>query len=106
MHKLFFRFPENLVKEWPEIFEEMWVSTMPVVYLNTLQIEFIDGTIWAFDIREQLESSEEKLLSTKIKETLIEYRRNIKNIDFQLNTEKLKLDVQTLTDNLIEKQFK
>jgi len=104
--KSFFKFPENLVEEWPEIFEEMWVTTMPISYLQNLQIEFLDGTIWEFDISKHLENSKEEVLSEKIKDTLFEYRKKIKKIDFKLDTKKLKLDIRQLTDKLIEKQFK
>ena len=48
MPKTLFKAPNNLVKEWPEIFEDMWISTMPVTYLHTLQIEFNNGRIWDF----------------------------------------------------------
>ena len=101
MPKVLFRVPENLVQEWPEVFEDMWISTMPVHYLHTLQIEFKDGRVWEINIKDQLEKVEAKQLSLKLVDTFREYRDTIKKVDFQLDVDRLKDDIAGLTKDLL-----
>jgi hypothetical protein len=101
MPKSFFKVPDNLVGEWPEIFEDMWISTMPVDYLHTLQIEFTDGRVWEIDISEKMDREESKVLSERLKETFVEYRDTIKTVQFQMNINKLKKDIEFSTKNLL-----
>jgi hypothetical protein len=101
MPKKYFKVPENLIGEWPEIFEDMWMSTMPVDYLHTLQIEFTDGRVWEINVSERLGKEESSLLSKKLKETFVEYRETIKNIQFKVNIEKLKRDVEHSTKDFL-----
>ena len=101
MPKNYFKVPENLIGEWPEIFEDMWISTMPVDYLHTLQIEFVNGRVWEINVNEKIGKEESELLSKRLRETFIEYRDTIKNIQFQVNIEKLKKDVEQSTKDLL-----
>ena len=101
MPKPLFRVPENLVQEWPEIFEDMWISTMPVNYLHTLQIEFKNGRVWEINITEQLARTEAEMLSNKLLDTFKEYRDSIKKVDFKINVGKLKDDILSSTKDLL-----
>ena len=101
MPNLFFRVPDNLVKEWPEVFEDMWMSTMPVTYLQILQIEFKNGRVWEINVTEQLKKSSPESLSTRLVETFREYRDTIKKVDFQLDIDRLKKDILTSTKDLL-----
>ena len=101
MPNLFFRVPDNLVREWPEVFEDMWMSTMPVSYLQTLQIEFKNGRVWEINVKEQLKKSSPESLSTRLVETFREYRDTIKKVDFQLDIDRLKKDILTSTKDLL-----
>ena len=101
MPKSLFKIPTNLVDEWPEIFEDMWISTMPVNYLHTLQIEFTNGRIWEINIKEQLGKVESETLSKKLLETFKEYHDSIKTVDFQLDVIRLKGDISNLTKDIL-----
>lgn len=101
MPKSLFKVPTNLVNEWPEIFEGMWMSTMPLNYLHTLQIEFTNGRVWEINIKEQLDKVESATLSKKLLETFKEYQDSIKKIDFQLDVIRLKDDISSLTKNIL-----
>ena len=50
-----FRPPRHLVKEWPEVFEDLYMNTMPVAYLDLVHLEFKDGRIWEIDIKNELD---------------------------------------------------
>jgi hypothetical protein len=97
--KNLFRPPEHLVKQWPEVFEDLRMNTMPVSYLEILRIEFQDGRIWEIDLREL--ESDQNLLADRLVSILEEYQRDIKNIRFEINVEKLKTDIKSQTKNLL-----
>jgi hypothetical protein len=101
MPKSLFKVPTNLVNEWPEIFEDMWMSTMPLNYLHTLQIEFTNGRVWEINIKEQLAKVESEILSKKLLETFKEYQDSIKKINFHLDVVRLKDDISSLTKNIL-----
>jgi hypothetical protein len=96
MPKTLFKAPNNIVKEWPEIFEDMWISTMPVIYLHTLQIEFNNGRIWEFELKENISDSDSTMLSNKLKDLLSEYYTSISRIHFELDIDRLKVDFSTI----------
>jgi hypothetical protein len=54
MPKKFYKPSENIIQEWPEIFEDIYMSTVPVLYMHSVEIEFDDGRIWSINISEQL----------------------------------------------------
>jgi hypothetical protein len=97
--KNLFRPPEHLVKQWPEVFEDLRMNTMPVSYLEILRIEFQDGRIWEIDLREL--EADQNLLADRLVSILEEYQRDIKNIRFEINVEKLKTDIKSQTKNLL-----
>lgn len=102
MSKVFFKVPNKLVREWPEVFDEdMLISTMPVAYIHKLQLEFKDGRVWEFNIRDQLQKTEASLLASKLIDTLKEYRESIRKVDFELDVDRLKGDISGLTKKLL-----
>jgi hypothetical protein len=101
MPKSLFKVPTNLVNEWPEIFEDMWMSTMPLNYLHTLQIEFTNGRVWEINIKEQLAKVESEILSKKLLETFKEYQDSIKKINFHMDVIRLKDDISNLTKDIL-----
>jgi hypothetical protein len=98
--KNLFRPPSHLVKEWPEVFEDLYMNTMPVAYLDSLRIEFNDGRIWEIDIQDQLSTVDADAVADRLLSIFSEYREDIKKIDFKMNIEKLKTDIRKSTDQL------
>lgn len=94
MPKPLFRPPKNLIQEWPEVFEDLYMNTMPVHYLEMLRIEFEDGRVWEINVQEQLSTTHSDIIADRLVDTFQEYREEIKKIDFKVNVEKLKTDVR------------
>ena len=90
-----------MVKEWPEVFEDLYMNTMPVAYLILLRLEFINGRIWEINIQEQLANAEADEVANKLLNIFQEYRNDIKKIDFQIDVERLKNDIQESSKNLL-----
>ena len=101
MSKPLFKPPRHLVKEWPEVFEDLYMNTMPVAYLISLRLEFNDGRIWEIDIQEQLKQSDSDSVAEKLLDIFQEYRNDIKKIDFQMDIERLKADIQSSAKDLL-----
>jgi len=89
-----FKIPKNLANEWPEIFEDMYISTMPVEYLHSIKLEFHDGRVWEIAVDDQLTSLKSQAIADRLIETLYEYANDVKKIDFKVNVEKLKTDIK------------
>lgn len=100
MPKPLFRPPMHLVKEWPEVFEDMYMNTMPVAYLEMVHLTFEDGRIWQIDVRTQLKDSAPESIAEKLLDTLQEYKDEIKKIDFKIDIERLKRDITDSTKTL------
>lgn len=85
--------PVNLINEWPEVFADLHITTMPINYLNCILIEFSDGRIWEISISDQLKTTAADILSEKLLDTLKEYKSEIKKIDIKLDVDRLKKDI-------------
>ena len=101
MSKPLFKPPRHLVQEWPEVFEFLFMNTMPVAYLDFITLEFSDGRIWEIDIREQLKDSDADNVADKLLDTFREFKDDVKKIDFKLDIEKLKNDIENQTKNYL-----
>lgn len=101
MSRPLFKPPKHLVKEWPEIFEDLYMNTMPVAYLIYLRLEFNNGRIWEINVQEQLASEEPDDVAKKLLNIFQEYRNDIKKIDFQMDIGKLKEDIHNSSKDLL-----
>jgi hypothetical protein len=95
-----FKPPRHLVKEWPEVFEDLYMNTMPVAYLETVHLEFVNGRVWQIDIKEQMKALDSDEIAAKLLETLQEYKDEIKKLDFKVDIERLKKDIGDSTKTI------
>jgi hypothetical protein len=96
-----FKPPRHLVKEWPEVFEDLYMNTMPVAYLETVHLEFANGRVWQIDIKEQLKDVDPDEIANRLLETLQEYKNEIKKLDFKVDIERLKRDISDSTKTIL-----
>jgi hypothetical protein len=99
--KRLFRPPDHLIKQWPEVFEDMYMNTMPLLYLNSVQIEFKDGRIWEIDVKTQLLNIDADTVADKILDIFEEYNKEIQEINFDVDTDKLKQDISNQTKGML-----
>lgn len=102
MPKPLFKPPKHLVQEWPEVFEDLYMNTMPVHYLESIRLEFGNGRIWEINIREQLVNSHSDIVANKLVETFAEYKEDIKKIDFKIDVERLKKDIKDQSNDFFK----
>lgn len=101
MHRKYFKPPKNLVKEWPEVFDDLYINTMPVAYLDALLLEFDDGRVWEINIKDQLKTGDPDKLAKKLLDTLSEYKETIKKIDFKFDVDLLRQDIKNRTKDIL-----
>jgi len=101
MPNALFRPPRHLVKEWPEVFEDLYMNTMPVAYLDLVHLEFKDGRIWEIDVHTELEKQRPEDIADILLNTLQEYKNEITKIDFKVDVERLKLDIKKQSKDIL-----
>ena len=104
MSKPLFKPPRHLVREWPEVFEDLYMNTMPIAYLDVINLEFANGRIWQINVREQMFNSNFDNMSDKLLDILQEYRKDIIKIDFRIDVARLKEDIANQTKTLFNYQ--
>jgi beta-xylosidase len=90
-----------MVKEWPEVFEDLYMNTMPLAYLEVINLEFANGRVWQINVREQMTNSNLDRMSDKLFDILQEYKKDIIKIDFRINVLRLKEDIAKLTSSIL-----
>ena len=100
MPKHLYKPPSQLIKEWPEVFEDMYMNTMPVAYLKSVRLEFNNGRIWEIDIQEQLGNATNDIVAEKLLDTFQEYKEEITKVDFTIDIQRLKQDITDKTKKL------
>lgn len=98
MPKPLFKPPRHLVKEWPEVFEDLYMNTMPIEYLDSMRLEFLDGRVWEINFEEESLKEDIGNVAELISGTIQDYKTEIQKIDFKINIEKLKFDIQHSTN--------
>lgn len=96
-----FKPPAHLIDQWPEVFSHMEIDSMPVAYIEKINLTFNDGSIWELNIAEQLVTSDPTTVVEKIYETLEDHAEEISKIDFDMDVERLKLDIEDRTKNIL-----
>ena len=100
MPKPLFRPPRHLIKEWPEVFEDLYMNTMPVAYLDFVHLEFANGRVWEINVKEELIHNDAEDIATRLLETIQEYKGEISKIDFKVDIDRLKKDIRDSTNEI------
>jgi len=101
MPKSLFNPHNSIVTEWPEIFEDLYVNTVPISYLECIRLEFNNGRIWEIDVKGQLLSNSCDAVTSRILETFREYQSEIVKLDFKIDIFKMQNDISDQTNKLL-----
>ena len=93
--------PKDVVDRWPEVFGEITCNVVPLHYLNTISITFKNGKIWEIEIKKE-ESKNWDSFESQVKEIIKQYESTIDNIDFQLDTDRIKKDITKHTRKFLK----
>lgn len=96
--------PKEVVAHWPEVFEHIDIDVVPLEYLHTIRVEFKDGKIWDIDVAKSVQKSNEDNLEATLDELFEQYQDVIVNVDFRLDTARLKSDIKKRTATFMKKR--
>lgn len=100
------KLPADVIDHWPEVLGDVTIYTLPPVeYLHGIYVSFDDGRVWEIAIDEsQVDDEAIEAVEQAIDQILHEYEESIEHIDFHLNTQKLKTDIQKRTQAFMKKR--
>jgi len=97
----------EFVKEWPEVLEGIKYSNMPIGYVKWCDIQLKNNVTIHYDVGKELESKKSEV---QVAETLKKFINtnyvNIKHVDLKFDIPKLKKDMESKTNSLLDKTFK
>lgn len=96
------KLPEDIINHWPEVLSDINVYAIPVEYLDSVHVTFDDENTWAISFSENVGDSFD--LESELHELFEEYNDVITKIDFRLDIEKVKKDVQKRTAYFLKKR--
>lgn len=101
MPKKYFKPPKDVIKEWPEVFNEIYMSAMPVKYIHGVELTFQDGRVWEIDLPDQLDLVDEDDIIERLASSIRDFQDDIVTINFQVDIDRLKQDILKLTKNIL-----
>jgi hypothetical protein len=96
--------PKEVIEIWPEVFSEIKLNVVPLRYLHAILVTFKDGKVWEIKMDQQGRKPNWDELEKNIQEMFRTYEDKIENIDFRLDTDKVKKDVIKASQKFLKKK--
>ena len=97
-------FPKDVIDCWPEVFGEVKLHVLPLRYLHAVIITFKDGKIWEVKITKEDHDKGWSSFENSMSELYKTYESRIDNIDFRLDTERIRKDIEKGTQRFLKKK--
>lgn len=94
------KFPQEIIDNWPEIFEDISFNAIPIDYLHSIVVTFKNGKTWEVNLNKKNKDSFE----AELKEWFTSYENDIDNVDFKLDTARIKKDIIKKTTQFLNKR--
>ena len=98
------KLPSDVVAHWPEIFSEVQLNVLPIKYLHAVLINFKDGKTWEVKISAEARKEGWSVFEKQLQELVKNYEENIENVDFKLDTPRVKKDIEKGTQQFFKKK--
>ena len=95
--------PKEVIEYWPEVFGEVKLNVLPLRYLHAVVINFKDGKTWEVKVTTKTKNEGWKSFEKTLADLFRTYDKRIENIDFKLDTEKVKKDIEIRTQKFLKK---
>jgi hypothetical protein len=97
-------FPQEVIECWPEVFGEINLNVLPLRYLQAVLINFKDGKTWEIKITSRTKKNGWDTFEKSLSELFKAYERKIDNINFKLDTDRVKTDIEKETQRFLKKR--
>lgn len=92
--------PKDVIDRWPEVFGEITLNVVPLQYLHAVKITFKNGKVWEIELQKDAKLDWDNF-EKQVKETMSQYEDNIENVDFKLDTDRIKKDITKHTKKFL-----
>ena len=96
--------PKDVIERWPEVFGEIELNVLPIKYLNTVLINFKDGKSWEIRITAKVKREGWAAFEQNLSDLCKNYEASIDNVDFKLDTDRVKKDIERITQQFLKKR--
>lgn len=97
------KLPPEVIDSWPDVFKDIRIDVVPIEYLHSVKIQFADGKIWDIDVKKSLNKPDLDI-ELALEELFDAYEDSIVNVDFRLDTAKVKHDIKKRTAIFMKKR--
>jgi hypothetical protein len=94
--------PKEVIDHWPEVFGEVKLNVLPLRYLHAVLVNFKDGKTWEIKVTAKTKRDGWESFEKSLSELFRAYERRIDNIDFKLDTIKVKKDIEKSTEKFLK----
>jgi len=98
------QFPKDVVEHWPEVFGEITLNVVPLQYLDSITVTFKNSKVWEIKLSSKQAQENWDTFEHNLKEMLSSYESDIENVDFKLDTERVKKDIIKNTSRFLKKR--
>jgi hypothetical protein len=98
------KLPKDVIAHWPEVFSEVSLNVLPLRYLHTVLVNFKDGKTWEIKITEKARREGWPAFEKNLAEVCKNYEDNIDDVDFKLDTDRVRKDMEKLTQKFLKKR--
>ncbi len=96
--------PKEVIAHWPEVFSEIKLNVLPLRYLHAVMVNFKDGKTWEIKVTAQTKREGWEQFEKNLSELLRNYEEHVDNVDFKLDTERVKKDIIKSTEKFLKKK--
>ena len=96
--------PRDVIEHWPEIFGEVRLNVLPMRYLHTVLVNFKDGKTWEIKITAKAKKEGWHIFEHNLSEMCKTYGDKIDNVDFKLDTKRVRKDIELSTQKFLKKK--
>ena len=99
------KLPKHVIDIWPDVFKDIDLKVVPLDYLHSIRVVFQDGKIWDIDIQNSKDEDGRQVnIKKELEDIFRQYERDISNVDFRLDTERVKRDIKKRTALFMKKR--
>ena len=96
--------PKEVIECWPEVFGEVKLRVLPLRYLHAVLITFKDGKTWEIKVTLETQRKGWDSFEESLSELFKTYERKIVDVDFKLDTDRIKKDIEKGTQRFLKKR--
>ena len=93
------KLPEDVIRHWPEVFKNIEVKSIPLEYLQHIDVTFKNRKKW---IIECVPNTSQAKFEKDIRELFDQYGPQINKVDFAIDSQRLKSDIQKGTQRVFK----